>query len=360
MARVKSKKFVGIYINKLKNGDLTYYINYKDSDNKLKWEKIGKKSEGITQEFCNQKRIEALNKVRLGNNSGVTNRRKKKNITTLQNIADKYFEYISDRKDLKNMMSRYSLHLKEPFGSKDIHLISLAAFKKLKNQKSKTLSKKTVNHILQLLKTILYYGINHENLKIDFPLREVPFFKIDNSRERYLSKDEIILLLKTIGDNEILSLFVRLSLSTGARVASIMAIRKKDINLSDRTVILKDFKNDSSYTGFLSAELASYLKIAIDPLNPNDNLFKYSPRFIQSRLKLIFDELFNKNLDAKDSKNRVVTHTLRHTFASHLAINGTPIYTIQKLMNHKTLTMTMRYAKLAPDAGRIMIEGLYK
>jgi site-specific recombinase XerD len=30
-----------------------------------------------------------------------------------------------------------------------------------------------------------------------------------------------------------------------------------------------------------------------------------------------------------------VTHSLRDTFASHLAINGTPIVDIQKLMNHK-------------------------
>ena len=60
-----------------------------------------------------------------------------------------------------------------------------------------------------------------------------------------------------------------------------------------------------------------------------------------------------------DRKNRVVFHTLRHTFASHLAINGTPIFTIQKLMNHKDITMTMRYAKLAPDSGREAIENLF-
>ncbi|WP_206731512.1 tyrosine-type recombinase/integrase [Arcobacter cloacae] len=51
--------------------------------------------------------------------------------------------------------------------------------------------------------------------------------------------------------------------------------------------------------------------------------------------------------------------TLRHTFASHLAINGTPIFNIQKLMNHKDITMTMRYVKLAPDSGREAIENLF-
>ena len=51
-------------------------------------------------------------------------------------------------------------------------------------------------------------------------------------------------------------------------------------------------------------------------------------------------------------------HTLRHTFASHLAINGTPIFTIQKLMNHKDIKMTLRYAKLSPDSGRDAVVGL--
>jgi site-specific recombinase XerD len=74
----------------------------------------------------------------------------------------------------------------------------------------------------------------------------------------------------------------------------------------------------------------------------------------------ILNVLFNTNVDSKDRQNRVVIHTLRHTFASHLAINGTPIYTIQKLMNHRDINMTLRYAKLAPDSGKDFVSGLYQ
>jgi len=87
---------------------------------------------------------------------------------------------------------------------------------------------------------------------------------------------------------------------------------------------------------------------------------KYPTRTLQRHLKSILDDLFNVGLDSKDSKNRVVIHTLRHTFASHLAINGTPIFTIQTLMNHSDIKMTMRYAKLAPDSGKVAVQGLYK
>jgi len=60
-----------------------------------------------------------------------------------------------------------------------------------------------------------------------------------------------------------------------------------------------------------------------------------------------------------DPRQRVVFHTLRHTFASWLAMSGTDIYTIKELMRHKTLTMTMRYAHLIPDAKRRAVFDLH-
>jgi site-specific recombinase XerD len=44
-----------------------------------------------------------------------------------------------------------------------------------------------------------------------------------------------------------------------------------------------------------------------------------------------------------------VWHMLRHTFASHFMMAGGNILTLQQLLGHATLDMTMRYAHLAPD-----------
>lgn len=43
------------------------------------------------------------------------------------------------------------------------------------------------------------------------------------------------------------------------------------------------------------------------------------------------------------------SHVLRHTFASHFIMLGGNILTLQKILGHTSLAMTMRYAHLAPD-----------
>lgn len=42
-------------------------------------------------------------------------------------------------------------------------------------------------------------------------------------------------------------------------------------------------------------------------------------------------------------------YVLRHTFASHFIQNGGNILTLQKILGHSTVAMTMRYAHLAPE-----------
>jgi site-specific recombinase XerD len=55
------------------------------------------------------------------------------------------------------------------------------------------------------------------------------------------------------------------------------------------------------------------------------------------------------NAGLNDRRLKVVFHSLRHTFASWLVMDGTPLFTVSKLLGHSDITMTMRYSHLAPD-----------
>lgn len=347
---------------KLSISDKVYSIQYKDINNTWRFKTIGKHSEGIREAYCNQKRIEIMNLTRLGEQPPIIENKKKKTIITFDEVASKYFESVQDvNRDYKTSKTRYNLHIKPTIGKLDIFGITYKHIEKIQKAKQKTHSPKTVNHIITLVGTIFNYAIQKEDIKIISPMNKIKSLKIDNKRERFLSVDEIEALLFEVKDNDTLNLFTRLSLSTGGRLATVFNIKKKDVNLSNHTINLYDFKNGTSYKGFLTDNLIPIIANLLPQLKINDNLISgYAADTIQHKMKKILDKLFNEGLESNDAKNRAVTHTLRHTFASQLAMNGTPIFTIQKLMNHKDINMTLRYAKLAPDNGKNEVKGLYK
>ena len=53
---------------------------------------------------------------------------------------------------------------------------------------------------------------------------------------------------------------------------------------------------------------------------------------------------------AKRAKVPTGVHILRHTFCSHLAMQGAPIRGVHELVGHQGLAMTQRYSHLSPAA----------
>jgi len=347
--------------------DKVFLIRYRDK-NKDKLITIGKYSQGIRINYCKSKRDEILNFIRLGEvPTTIKAKRVDKDVITFDMIANNYFEYAKlHYRSYKSFILRYNTNLKDVIGDMDIKAIKLEDIEKIQHEKIKYLSPQTVNTVVQMVKTIYNFAIARNIFDGISPVAKIKILKLDNAREKYLSLQEIQELEAKIEDNEQLLLFVKLSLCTGGRVSTVVNIRKKDINLITQSIHLRDFKNGTTYKGFIPDELIELLKPRLEEINFDDEVLHYKgkkshiAKSIGDKLRPIFYELFNKHLDKDDRKNRTVVHTLRHTFASHLAINSTPIYTIQKLLNHKDITKTMRYAKLAQDSGRNFVNELYK
>jgi site-specific recombinase XerD len=99
-------------------------------------------------------------------------------------------------------------------------------------------------------------------------------------------------------------------------------------------------------------------------------------RSLPSRLKSAYvfpSETSESPLNANNFINRVWTpalkkaklvnlhwHDLRHTFASRLVMAGVDLRTVQELMGHKTITMTLRYSYLSPTHQREAVQRLTK
>lgn len=358
--RIKSKKFQGVfYRESITNGkpDKTYYVLIKEKENKLHEIKIGKFSEGIREEYCNTKRNELATKIRLGEAVKVKYTKKEK--TNFSDLAEAYFKTRKSGRTTNADINVRENHLDPYFNNLDMDFLDKDIFLDLKIAKLKILAPKSVNNILTLLSSILNYAYKNEMLKTDYT-KYIKKDSVDNTRERFLSIDEIKKLYEVVQaeNNDMLYLFVKVALSTGARVGSIMTIERKDIDFAHDFITIKDHKNNSTYSAFLTEELKSLILQYIEKNEITSKLFPVWDSTLAKPLREIFEKLFNKGLEKKDAKNRVVIHSLRHTFASHLAINGTPIFTIQKLLNHKDIKMTMRYAKLSPDSGRDSVTGL--
>ena len=357
--------------------DKVYVVRYRDGDNKERLYTVGKYSEGIREAYCKTKRDEFILMAKNGELPPRLKERLKKQITPLDEIFLQYKAHkATESKDIIRTEQKYKSNIYKVFGTTDINEITtdkIIAFRKSLLDKERAGS--TINSHISFIGTLFNFAIEEGLYDKVNPIKskKLKALKIDNARERYLNLEEIDTLYKAIQNEkdftdatkEELTLFVKLSLITGGRLETILHIQKKDIKLEDGTVTLKDFKTNKTYQGFLSDDLITYLNGYLKGLTTNSYLvggmnIKKPTRTLSRHLKKVLDDNFNVGLKINDTKNRTVIHTLRHTFASHLAINGEPIFNIKELMNHSDINMTMRYAKLAPSSGKNAVKGLYK
>ena len=76
-----------------------------------------------------------------------------------------------------------------------------------------------------------------------------------------------------------------------------------------------------------------------------------SARIFQERMHRILDAAGFPRPPAEERAVHYISfHSLRHTFASHWVMKAGDLFKLQKILGHKTVQMTMRYAHLQPSA----------
>ncbi len=365
MKRIKTK-FTGVYereaLNrKNKNSlDTAYDICYR-RDNKLIWEKVGWASEGYSPKLADQVRSERIRSMRHG--LELPNEKPK---TLFKDAVKKYLEWAKTNKAKggRDDESLHDGHLSKRFDNTRMDQISSFDLEKMKSELlKKGYAPATVKHVLVLVRQIYNRAIAWGLYQGENPVKKVKMPTISNQRTRFLTFEEAEVLLHELKRNVRVKKEYReledprlhditlLSLHTGARASEIFNLKGHDVDFQNGLITLRDTKNTETRHIPMTEAVREMLKRRI-PQEPSGYVFTDTKGAKIREVSNAFDRVvnrlgFNKNVD--DSRRRVVFHTCRHTFASWLAIQGTPLYTIAKLMGHKSISMSERYSHLSPD-----------
>jgi integrase len=232
-------------------------------------------------------------------------------------------------KDIKKRMASLSLlvdNLHNPIAIK----FKASDFTEYRAKKlSEGLHPNTLNHHLAYLRAVFNELIRLGYWQHQNPLK-VRSLKFDEKELTFLNNEQIRLLLSYLsGDAYKITL---LCLATGARWSEAETIRAEQ--LQPCRVAYSGTKNGKVRVIPITQDLYKQLKTKQSGrlFNSSMSAFRYAVK--QSGLQLPSGQL---------------THVLRHTFASHFMMNGGNILTLQKILGHSTLAMTIKYAHLAPE-----------
>ncbi|MGO9664303.1 MAG: tyrosine-type recombinase/integrase [Polyangia bacterium] len=226
------------------------------------------------------------------------------------------------------------------------------------------LSSKTLANHLTLLVSML--RLAHElGWTARVPRIRKPRTPLFTRDYRYLrTQEEVSRFLRAAkAEGELVFALYTTAIYTGLRAGELAGLQPDDIDLGRRLITVQ-----RSFAGPTKSGDVRYVPI-LDPLLPvlrewllkcpGTVVFPNQAGSMHGESAYIFQEILHRVLDAAgfprlgegDHQRRYIRfHDLRHTFASHWMMNGGDLFKLQRILGHKSVTMTQRYAHLAPEA----------
>ena len=333
-----------------------YYIRYR-KNGKLIEEKAGRQFlNDMTPARANQIRLDRMRGKELSNEekreAEATERAAEEATRNRWTVSRLWTEYKASNPDLKGIVTdenRFARHLEPLFGDKEPPELLPLDLDRLRVKMLKTHKPATVRNAMELLRRIINFGTRKQLCAgLTFTM-QMP--AVHNERTEDLSPEELERLLDAMDKDHDMQAanFMRMALFTGMRRGELFRLEWRDIDFERGFILLRDPKGGSDQ------------KI---PLNaPARELLTHHPRVGESAY-VFPGRGGGKRIDIKKAVNRIkeraelpkdfrACHGLRHVYASMLASSGeVDMFTLQKLMTHKSPAMTQRYAHLRDDALR--------
>ena len=172
------------------------------------------------------------------------------------------------------------------------------------------------------------------------PLSKVRQMKVPERELSFLTIEQIRRLLDSLNGDALL--IAQICLSTGARWSEAEDLRVSQVR--NGQIHFTGTKSGKNRSVPVDDALIAAMHKHLENRYGNDKataerFFKYGYSAFREGVEKAGQHLPRGQL----------THVLRHTFASHFIMNGGNILVLQKILGHSSLTMTMRYAHLAPE-----------
>ena len=244
--------------------------------------------------------------------------------------------YLSSGKDTKQRL----LSAVSAMGSPSFSVFTATLFMDYRSKRIESgINPATLNRELQTFKSMFNDLIRSKDITKN-PLELVRLIRLHQPKTQFLTIQQINQLMQSLKVSGCDAYLIALvCLSTGARWGEAQNLTLSDLSL--HRVHYHNTKSKKSRSVPISASLYQQLSTRLTQGVFTDSYSTFS-RYLE---KLNFD---------LPSGER--THVLRHTFASHFMMNGGNILTLQKVLGHSSLEMTMKYAHLSPDYLQEVVE----
>lgn len=159
-----------------------------------------------------------------------------------------------------------------------------------------------------------------------------------------LSKEEMQRLINATGNIKHKAM-LSITYACGVRRGEALNLRLKDLDKERRLIRIEQGKGKKDRYVPYSGKLRELLKKYYEQHKPKEFLFEgqYGGRYSGRS----FEQVLKQCVVKAGIKKRVVLHTLRHSFATHLLEGGTDIRYIQELLGHNSPKTTMIYTHVS-------------
>jgi site-specific recombinase XerD len=318
-----------------KKGSGVWWIRYHDENGCEHREKVGPK--GLARKVYQKRKTEIQERKFFPERIRQRDR-------LLAEVIDDYLVRIRHTHRSYRDSERYGRYWNAVFPGKTLRQLQPGDIERYVAQRLQEAAPASVNRELAFLKRIFNVAIA-DGYDDANPVQRVKLQKENNARTRFLTDEEEERLQVALRPEHWIA--VEFALHTGLRQSEQFGLRWENVDFRNGTIKIARSKNGEMRHVAMNATVRSLLRGLPSRFRsayvfPSSTL--QSPQNARNFARRVFVPALRR-AGIKDFR----WHDLRHTFASRLVMAGVDLRTVQELMGHKTMAMTLRYSHLSPE-----------